>query len=193
MWGMFCTQKINPLKFEKSRNNLSYSGSLLVTGKTDNQTRAKRTQETPMTIAAYYAPELAARSMTARAYQSLESSSKTILWYLDVERRGLTEVCDQLSLSPRDAVILAAQARRDLRFAWLEQQLDDPSTSQACKAVANELVAIRPRAMSRRYSLSTQDHLVVCFRCAILAEELSDLSSHLKHVVTRPSLSQVTN
>lgn len=146
-----------------------------------------------MTIAAYYAPELAARSTTARAYQSLESSSKTILWYLDVERRGLTDVCDRLSLSPRDAVILAAQARRDLRFAWLEQQLDDPMTAQSCKAVASELALIKPRTKARRFSLSTQDHLVVCFRCAILAEELGDLSSHLKHVVTRPSLSSVTN
>lgn len=39
MWDMFCQQNFNPQKFGKSRNDCPENCSLLVTGKTDNQTQ----------------------------------------------------------------------------------------------------------------------------------------------------------
>lgn len=133
-----------------------------------------------MTIASYYAPEAEPSSVTARAYESLSGLSRSLLWYMDIERLELPEVCSLIGFPQTDVISMTARARFELRYAWLEQQDKSPRIPKMCKETTRELARVRSRRLRLPHTDDVERHLTVCMRCAILEEEIDNLQEHLK-------------
>ncbi len=133
-----------------------------------------------MTITSYYVPEAEPSSVTARAYESLPSLSRSLLWYMDIEHLELPEVCLLMGFPQTDVISMTARARFELRYAWLEQQDKSLRIPKICKETTRELARARSRRLRPPHPDDMQKHLTVCMRCAILEEELDNLQDHLK-------------
>lgn len=133
-----------------------------------------------MTLSAYSANETARRSITVRAYDSLDGVHRSVLWYLDVERLPLDEVCKIMGMPPFEVVGAAAQARYDLRTAWVFEQMHCERTPEVCKGITVSTF-LASNALNSEYDLeSRRSHLDTCIRCSILSSELNNLPLHLR-------------
>jgi hypothetical protein len=86
-----------------------------------------------MTLTAYFAPEAAAQSITARAFDSLPCASRSLLWYMDIEHMDAADVCMILGIPPSELITRTAIARYELRFAWIAQQENSVRVPRICK------------------------------------------------------------
>lgn len=136
-----------------------------------------------MTLSAYSAGETAKRSITVRAYESLDSAGKSVLWYLDVERLGLAEVCSLMGMAPYDVITTAAQARFNLRTAWVFEQMMCERTPNSCKDITLSVFLGKDFTPSGTTAEIRTQHLESCFRCSILSTELDNLPVHLRTVL----------
>ncbi len=132
-----------------------------------------------MKLSPYFRPEIAATSVTARAFDSLSGVHRSLLWYLDVEKLPLSQVGEIMGLDSGSIVAQIAQARFDLRSAWVVEQASSPKTPLLCAAITKELARGAIRLLSQAQRDEIQEHLTYCIRCAILAEELDHLHEHL--------------
>ncbi|MDF9875486.1 sigma-70 family RNA polymerase sigma factor [Cellulosimicrobium cellulans] len=122
------------------------------------------------------------RTITGRAYSSLRSEWRAILWYTEVEGIPAREAGTFLGLSPNAAAALAYRAREGLRIAWLRAHVNSGGVSDTCKWSVERLSPYKRGSLARRDRDALEEHLTACLRCAILLEELDDLAGNLKIV-----------
>ncbi|WP_313276946.1 hypothetical protein [Timonella senegalensis] len=127
----------------------------------------------------YYAPELAAQSVTAQAYASLPGEMRELLWYLDVEHLSVEEVVTYSGLPPEAVRMASSVARARFRKAWASMQTKNPRVPPACAEFTRDAILFERHELPQAVRDSIDDHLVRCIRCAILAEEVHHLEEHL--------------
>ncbi|UKJ63024.1 sigma-70 family RNA polymerase sigma factor [Cellulosimicrobium cellulans] len=123
------------------------------------------------------------RTITGRAYSSLRSEWRSILWYTEVEGIPAREAGTFLGLSPNAAAALAYRAREGLRIAWLRAHVNSEGVSDTCKWSVDRLSPYKRGSLTRRDRDVLEEHLTACLRCSILLEELDDIAGNLKIVV----------
>lgn len=123
------------------------------------------------------------RTITGRAYASLRSEWRSILWYTEVEGIPAREAGTFLGLSPNAAAALAYRAREGLRIAWLRAHVNSGGVSDTCKWSVERLSPYKRGSLARRDRDVLEEHLTACLRCAILLEELDDIAGNFKIVI----------
>ena len=132
-----------------------------------------------MTLSPYYAPDVADTSVTAQAFESLSSTSRSLLWYMDIERLTLREVSQLVGVDASKTIALTARARYEFRIAWLKKQATSERVPAACKHITQLVSTTHLNALSQFNRDRVQTHLTNCMRCTILVEELDNLHAHL--------------
>lgn len=133
-----------------------------------------------MTLSAYYDQAAAANSITARAFDSLSGTSRSLLWYMDIEQMDCDSVSTILGIPRPELMMQTAIARYELRFAWLEQQQQSVRIPQLCKETAGYITSKTVSVLSPQDINRLQNHLNSCLRCSIIEEELGELHTHLR-------------
>jgi RNA polymerase sigma factor (sigma-70 family) len=113
----------------------------------------------------------------AAAFTSLPERWRRVLWLHTVEDRSVTEISEELGISPGAVSQLSFRAREALRTAYLAAHLQEP-TAAACQPVVSRLpqvvrggAAARPRPV--------EEHLRTCRPCTERASEIAAISVHM--------------
>ncbi|WP_162616345.1 sigma-70 family RNA polymerase sigma factor [Xylanimonas allomyrinae] len=123
------------------------------------------------------------RTITGRAFRSLRTEWRTILWYTSVEGMPPREAGRYLGLSANAAAALAYRAREALRVAWIQAHVSTAGIDEGCQTSVAQLGAYKRGQLCTAEVDRLEDHLKVCLRCSILVEELDDVADRLRAVL----------
>ncbi len=118
------------------------------------------------------------RSMATRAFARLPERWQAVLWHTEIEGQSPAEVAPILGLSPNGVSALAYRAREGLRQAYLQVHLAE-TTSNRCRAAADQLGTWTRGKLSKRETALVEAHLDECKQCRALAVELTDINNTL--------------
>ncbi len=122
-------------------------------------------------------------TLTARAFRSLPERWQSVLWYTEVEGMDPHEVAPILGMSANGVAALSYRARDGLRKAWLQAHVSNAGVSEACKWTIARLGAYSRHSLAARELNKLSEHLQTCAKCAIVSEEVDEVSSHLAMVL----------
>lgn len=123
------------------------------------------------------------RSLTVTAFRTLPPRWQAVLWYTEVEGMDPHEVAPLLGLSANGVAALSYRAREGLRRAWIQAHIADATGPAECRWVAMHFGSAARRALTPRDDERMSRHLATCAHCAILNEEVTEVSSHLSLVL----------
>ncbi len=114
----------------------------------------------------------------ADAFASLPERWQLVLWHLDVEGQKPAQIAPLLGLSPNSVSALVYRAREGLRLAYLQGHLAPPRDDN-CTWTTSHLGQYVRKALSKRDTVTVDDHLEICSRCSALYLELAEVNSNL--------------
>lgn len=123
------------------------------------------------------------RTLTARAFRSLPERWQTVLWYTEVEGMDPHEVAPLMGLTANGVAALSYRAREGLRTAWLQAHISNAGTSAECKWTMARLGDRARNGLTAREKDRVELHLLACTKCAVISEEVEEVSSHLALVM----------
>ena len=107
---------------------------------------------------------VADRSIVVDAFSQLPARWREVLWHLEVEGVGVSELASRLELKPNAVSALAFRAREALRARYLEAHLA-PDLPAPCRSTIR-LVARRLRSVpSPEEAAAVDRHLAACEAC----------------------------
>ncbi|MEP6853144.1 MAG: sigma-70 family RNA polymerase sigma factor [bacterium] len=118
-------------------------------------------------------------SMTSKAFATLPSRWRTVLWYLEVEGESAAEVGRRLGLSDVAVRQLARRAREGLREAYLTAYIGGVVV-QGAHIPPDDLAAMARGTISIRRRGQVEGHLDTCPHCAALLLEVAEENSTLR-------------
>jgi RNA polymerase sigma factor (sigma-70 family) len=125
------------------------------------------------------------------AFNSLPSPWQEVLWYVDIEAMGATEVAVLLGTTPGAIAMRTHRAREGLRQAWIQVQLNTVSDGSEHQWVLERMGAFVREGLARRERHRVQKHLDGCTRCALVHTEAQQISSRLALVLV-PAVTGLT-
>lgn len=121
--------------------------------------------------------------MVAVAFRSLPERWRSVLWLTEVEGIPAREAAPMLGVSANGLAQLAVRARAGLRQRFLQAHLRAP-VARSCQFPVDKLGAYVAGGLSPRETARVDQHLAGCADCRQQVEELEDLGSLLRRVVT---------
>ncbi|MEU9831407.1 sigma-70 family RNA polymerase sigma factor [Streptosporangium sp. NPDC048047] len=115
--------------------------------------------------------------LVTRAYRSLPSRWRTVLWHTLIEGEEPDRVAKILGVTPGNVSVLAFRAREGLRRAYLAAYVS--GASPRCQEYAEPLAAV-VRKRNGRPPRALRAHLESCASCARAHAELLDLNATLR-------------
>ena len=126
-----------------------------------------------------------ARTLTARAFESLPGRWRAVLWYLEVEGMDPHEAAPLLGMSANAAAELLYRARAGIRSAWLAGYAQDAAArglDECVWSVARvEMFANGQPASSDKDRVAM--HLATCARCSMVGRQVADVATRLALVM----------
>jgi RNA polymerase sigma factor (sigma-70 family) len=122
-------------------------------------------------------------NLVAVAFRSLPERWRSVLWLTEVEGIPAREAAPMLGVSANGLAQLAVRARAGLRQRFLQAHLRAP-VARACQFPVDKLGAYIAGGLSPRETAKVDQHLAGCADCRQQVEELEDLGSLLRRVVT---------
>jgi len=140
---------------------------------------AKRGERADATAAAL------ARTLTARAFESLPGRWQAVLWYLEVEGMDPHEAAPLLGVTANSAAELLYRARAGMRSAWLAVYAQDVAERglDECEWAVVRLEVFSQGALASSESDRLAVHLVTCARCAMTGRQVADVATRLALVM----------
>ncbi len=132
-----------------------------------------------MTLSPYLFPTVAARTISARAYDTLTAEARSLLWYHDIERLPAQNVAELCGITADTLCTHLATAREAFMTSWLGLLTQTMNDHTRCSTV---IAALPRRCLGRLTQPQCDDldtHLTTCGRCALLAEEITTVCDHL--------------
>lgn len=114
------------------------------------------------------------------AYQNLRPAYREALWYVDVERLGLTEAARLLGTTPDALRSQAHRARSELRRGYLRAHVATIPPRPGCRRTVDRLPAYVRGELGDRARRQVDAHLEACAECTVARGELADVSSTLR-------------
>lgn len=126
-----------------------------------------------------------ARTLTARAYDSLPESWRAVLWYLEVEGLDPHEAAPLLGMTANATADLSRYARAGMRGAWLRVAANDAETDGRgqCAWTVARLGQFSSHALDASDCDRLTTHLAQCARCSMVNRQLADVASRLALVL----------
>jgi len=118
----------------------------------------------------------------AAAFATLPERWRQVLWLHTVEHRSVTEISDELGISPGAVSQLGFRAREALRTAYLAAHLQEPTANECQDVVSRLPQEVRTGRTTRSPRVS--DHLRECGPCTERAAEIAAISARMAR--TRP-------
>ena len=119
------------------------------------------------------------KAITGRAFASLRSEWRAVLWYSEVEGMTPREIAPILGMTSNATAALTYRAREGLKASWLQAHINDASAGEECQRTVQRLGKYNRNSLSQRERDRVQDHLTTCLKCSILVEEVDDLGRNL--------------
>jgi RNA polymerase sigma factor (sigma-70 family) len=119
------------------------------------------------------------RATLARAFDSLPSRWREILFYTLVRGWKPSQAAPRMGLSANAAAALGLRAREGLRQAYLQAHLTTLEDEQ-CREFAQRLGVWTRAGMPARESQRLSKHLETCASCEAFAGELADINRNLR-------------
>ncbi|MBW4096312.1 MAG: sigma-70 family RNA polymerase sigma factor [Acidobacteria bacterium] len=123
------------------------------------------------------------KTITGRAFASLRTEWRTVLWYSEVEGMTPRDIAPLLGMSATTVAALTYRAREGLRAAWLQAHLNDVRADEKCQWTVERLGKYNRSTLSQRNRDRVQEHLTTCIKCSILVEELDHVGRNLGMVL----------
>ncbi|MFE0188041.1 sigma-70 family RNA polymerase sigma factor [Streptomyces sp. NPDC058989] len=121
--------------------------------------------------------------LVLQAFRSLPERWQMVLWHTVVEEESPAEVGALLGITASGVGSLAARAREGLREAYLAAHVQGSDETEECRHYS-ALLAAAVRRSGRRRSRDLERHLATCARCRRAAEELTDLNTRMRLVLS---------
>ncbi|WP_235735482.1 sigma-70 family RNA polymerase sigma factor [Nocardioides alcanivorans] len=118
----------------------------------------------------------------AKAFASLPDSWRSVLWKLEVEGQGPSEVAHSMGTSPAAVSALVYRAREGLRRAYLTQHLP-AVVSRGCNWTVDRLPQFVRGDLGASATSRIDQHLVTCPTCRAALEQLEQVNSRMGAVV----------
>lgn len=126
------------------------------------------------------------RSLAGLAFMSLPERWQTILWQMEVEREGPSQLAPQLGLEPSAVSALAYRAREGLKQAYLQAHITEIG-SPACRPFAERLGTHTRGKLRGREEAKVRGHLRHCADCVGLYAMLKYVNGNI-HVLVAPAV-----
>lgn len=123
------------------------------------------------------------KTITGRAFASLRTEWRTVLWYSEVEGMTPKDMAPLLGMSASTVAALTYRAREGLRAAWLQSHLNDVRADKNCQWTVERLGKYNRNTLSQRNRDRVQEHLTTCIKCSILVEEIDHVGRNLGMVL----------
>jgi RNA polymerase sigma factor (sigma-70 family) len=125
------------------------------------------------------------------AFNTLPPAWQEVLWYVDIEAMGASEVAVILGTTPAAIAMRTHRAREGLRQAWIQVQLNTVADGSEHQWVLERMGAYVRKGLARRDRNRVQKHLDGCTRCALVHTEAQQISSRLALVLV-PAVTGLT-
>lgn len=118
-------------------------------------------------------------SITGRAFVSLRSEWRSVLWYSEIEELIPSEIAPLLGLTPNATAALAHRAREGFKVAWLQAHVDTEGSAPECEWTVKRLGAYNRKKLTPRENALLEKHLPSCLKCTILVGKIDQLGRNL--------------
>jgi RNA polymerase sigma factor (sigma-70 family) len=132
-------------------------------------------------------------TITGRAFASLRTEWRTVLWYSEIEGMPPRDIAPLLGMSANATASLIYRAREGLRTSWLQAHLNDTQAEEKCKWTVERLARYNRKSLSQRERDRVQEHLTTCIKCSIMVEEIDTIGQHLGIVLLPVFLGTAAN
>jgi RNA polymerase sigma factor (sigma-70 family) len=126
------------------------------------------------------------RSLAGLAFMSLPERWQTILWQMEVEREGPTQLAPQLGIDAAAVSALAYRAREGLKQAYLQAHITEIG-SPSCRPFAERLGTHTRGKLRGREEAKVRGHLKHCAECVGLYAMLKYVNGSI-HVLVAPAV-----
>jgi RNA polymerase sigma factor (sigma-70 family) len=118
------------------------------------------------------------RSLAGLAFMSLPERWQTILWQMEVEREGPSQLAPQLGIDPAAVSALAYRAREGLKQAYLQAHITEIG-SPSCRPFAERLGTHARGRLRGREEAKVRGHLTHCTACVGLYAMLKQVNENI--------------
>jgi RNA polymerase sigma factor (sigma-70 family) len=118
--------------------------------------------------------------LIARAFTTLPSRWRAVLWRVEVEGERPAVVAPHFGLSANATAALARRARQGLRAAYLQAHLAPNGGPNSCRAVVAKLGGFTADQVTGAEADRISHHLAGCATCRALHAELRDVCEGLR-------------
>ena len=122
------------------------------------------------------------RSLAGLAFMSLPERWQTVLWQMEVEREGPTQLAPQLGIDAAAVSALAYRAREGLKQAYLQAHITEIG-SPSCRPFAERLGTHTRGKLRGREEAKVRGHLKHCSECVALYAMLKHVNGNLPVIV----------
>ncbi|MBR7838811.1 sigma-70 family RNA polymerase sigma factor [Actinospica durhamensis] len=122
------------------------------------------------------------RSLAGLAFMSLPERWQTVLWQMEVEREGPTQLAPQLGIDAAAVSALAYRAREGLKQAYLQAHITEIG-SPSCRPFAERLGTHTRGKLRGREAAKVRGHLKHCSECVGLYAMLKHVNGNLPVIV----------
>ncbi len=126
------------------------------------------------------------RSLAGLAFMSLPERWQSVLWQMEVEQEGPTQLGPQLGLEPAAVSALAYRAREGLKQAYLQAHITEIG-SPSCRPFAERLGTHTRGKLRGREEAKVRGHLKDCAECGGLYAMLKYVNGNI-HVLIAPAV-----
>jgi RNA polymerase sigma factor (sigma-70 family) len=118
--------------------------------------------------------------LIARAFTTLPSRWRAVLWRVEVEGERPAVVAPHFGLSANATAALARRARQGLRAAYLQAHLAPTGGATGCRSVVAKLGGFTADQVTGAEADRITEHLAGCASCRALHAELLDVCEGLR-------------
>lgn len=129
-------------------------------------------------VAPDFVAELSERDQIVRAFVTLPSETRQILWAVDVEGLTSTDAAEHLGTTAGALRVSVHRARKRLATSYLQQyvEVSDPT----CLPFAQRLASLARQSLGTRESAEVSAHLAGCAACTAQLARLRSLAQQLR-------------
>lgn len=123
------------------------------------------------------------RSLTAKAFSTLNPRYQEVLWYSEVERLTPSELAPILGMRPNAVAVLAFRAKESLRQAWIQAHIQSVEPGTEHHWVVRQAGAYTRGKLAAPNAARVEGHIDECSPCALVIAEARDVGGHLRTIL----------
>lgn len=123
------------------------------------------------------------RTLTAKAFSTLNPRYQEVLWYSEVEQLPPAELAPILGIKPGTVAVLAFRAKERLRQAWIQAHVSSAEPGTEHHWVVSHAGAYARNKIEPELASRVEDHTGECTACALVIGEATDVGGRLRAVL----------